>query len=466
MATEHWFHYKEELKMKAVRCLLVLIFLSPWSAGAFEVPDVSVHGFISQGYLKSNDNNFLTSDSMDGTAQFTEAGVVLSSQVSDSLRVGMQFLSRDLGDVGNGEVKLDWGFADYSHNDYLGLRVGKVKLPLGLYNEGRDTDLLRPMVFLPQSIYDETKRDLLVAYQGAGLYGSLPAGPLGYFDYHAFGGGINIDDDSLLNTALKQNGTFTTRTTLAPVLIPSFIANFGAAIPGATPAEKQAYLQANYIQQINVTSLEINNEYIAGGSLVLNTALDGLRLGGSVLTVKNDTEYVLNRSVNPAINPMDPNQVFVPTRLTGTIDNKLTWVASLEYVLGDFCLSSEYSETEREQTFNGTVATNATSQSGYVMGAYTLFDSLTLSLLYDVYYSDKDDRNGKEFAATSPDRQDFFAWRKDFGVGARYDINPNWLIKAEYHTVDGAALFMTTVNDPSQLKSDWDYFAVKMSYNF
>jgi len=434
--------------MKAVRCLLVLIFMSPWSAGAFEVPDVSVHGFISQGYLKSNDNNFLTSDSKDGTAQLTEAGVVLSSQVNDSLRVGVQFLSRDLGDVGNGEVKLDWGFADYSHNDYIGLRVGKVKLPLGLYNEGRDTDLLRPMVFLPQSIYDETKRDLLVAYQGAGLYGSLPAGPLGYFDYHAFGGGINIDDDSLLITALKQNGTFTAREWVKSTL------------PG--PAGLA------YAKDINITALDVDNDYIAGGSLVLNTALDGLRLGGSVLTVKNDIDYVLNRSIKlTAMTSGDPLQILVPTPLTGTIDNKLTWVASLEYVLGDFCLSSEYSETEREQTFNGTVATDATSQSGYVMGAYTLFDSLTLSLLYDVYYSDKDDRNGKEFAATNPvQRQDFFAWRKDFGVGARYDINPNWLIKAEYHTVDGAALFMTTVNDPTQLKSDWDYFAVKMSYNF
>jgi hypothetical protein len=438
--------------MKVLRCLLVLVFLSPWCAGAFEVPDVSVHGFVSQGYLKSNDNNFLTGDSKNGTAQFTEAGVVLSSQVNDSLRVGVQFLSRDLGDVGNGEVKLDWGFADYSHNDYLGLRVGKVKLPLGLYNEGRDTDLLRPMVFLPQSIYDETKRDLLVAYQGAGLYGSLPAGPLGYFDYHAFGGGINIDDDSLLNTALMQNGTFTTRQAVTPTLVPVL----------GSPAAAMAYAR-----QINITALDVNNDYIAGGSLVLNTALDGLRLGGSVLTVKNDINYVLNRSISPTVVATgDPLQILVPTRLTGSIDNKLTWVASLEYTLGDFFLASEYSETEREQTFNGRVATDATSQSGYVMGAYTFFDSLTLSLLYDVYYSDKDDRNGKEFAATSPDRQDFFAWRKDFGVGVRYDINPNWLIKAEYHAVDGAALFMTTVNDPSQLQQDWDYYAVKMSYNF
>jgi len=437
--------------MKVVRCLLLLVFLSPWSVWAFEMPDVSVHGFVSQGYLNSSDNNYLSTDSMRGTTQFTEAGVALSSEVSDKLHIGVQFLSRDLGDVGNGTVKLDWGFADYSHNDYLGIRAGKVKLPFGFYNEGRDTDLLRPMVFLPQSIYDETRRDLLVAYQGAGLYGSAPAGALGFFDYHVYGGGINIDDDSLLITALKQNGTFSTRKAVIPTLAPLI------GLPAA-----QAYAQ-----QLSITSLKVNNNYIAGGSLILNTSLDGLRLGGSVMRVENDIDYVLNRSINPTVvaggNPLN---IMVPTPLTGTIDNELTWVASLEYTIGDFLLASEYSETKRKQTYNGYVALDATSQSYYVMGAYTLYDRLTLSLLYDVYYADKSDKDGKDFAATSPDRKDFFTWRKDFGVGARYDISPNWLIKAEYHVVDGAALFLTTVNDPSKLVQDWDYYTVKMSFNF
>jgi len=156
----------------------------------------------------------------------------------------------------------------------------------------------------------------------------------------------------------------------------------------------------------------------------------------------------------------------VPTPLTGSLDNKLTWVGSLEYTLGSFVLSSEYSETKRTQEFNGIVATDATSQSYYVMGAYTFNNTLTLSLLYDVYYLDKDDKDGTKFVASAPGRKDFFAWRKDCGVGVRYDINSNWLVKAEYHRIDGASLFLTTVNDPTQLQQDWDYVAVKMSYNF
>jgi len=453
--------------MKTRLFVLVLFLAVPWSAWGLEIPEVSLHGFVSQGYLNSSKNNFLTPDTLEGTTEFNEVGLVVSSQVTDQLRIGAQLLSRDLGEVGNNEINLDWGFADFRHNDYHGLRVGKVKLPLGLYNEGRDADMLRSMVFLPQSIYDESKRDLLVAYQGAGLYGNLPLGPLGDLDYHGYYGGINVDDDSLLITALKQNATFTMRSNLGPELIPSFMSNYAASIPGSTPVAKQAYLQSHYIQQINVADLDVDNDYIGGGSITFNTALDGLRLGGSVLVVKNEINFVLNRSIDPTIDPTDANQVFVPTRLTGTLENELTWVASLEYGIGDVLLSSEYSETEREQTFNDVVAMDATSQSYYVMGAYTLFDRLTLSLLYDVYYSDKNDKDGVTFAASNPaQRKDFFSWRKDLGVGVRYDISPNWLVKAEYHTVDGTALFMTTVNDPADLEDEWDYYAVKMSFNF
>jgi len=441
--------------MKTRLIVLVTFLVVPWSAWGMDVPEVAVHGFVSQGYLRSTENNFLTKDSKEGTTQFNEVGLVVSSDVTDKLRIGAQLLSRDLGEVGNNEVNLDWGFADYRHNDYHGLRVGKVKLPFGLYNEGRDADMLRPMVFLPQSIYDESKRDLLVAYQGAGLYGNLPLGPLGDLDYHGYYGGINIDEDSLLVTALQQNATFTTRQSLASVLGPAFS-------PILTPAGAQAY-----IQQINVVDLDVNNDYIGGGSITYNTALEGLRLGGSVLMVKNDIDFVLNRSIDPTIDPTDPNQVFVPTRLSGTLENELTWVGSLEYGLGDFLLAGEYSETERKQVFNDVVALDATSQSYYVMGAYTFFDRLTLSLLYDVYYSDKDDKDGSAFVKSNPaQRKDFFTWRKDRGVGLRYDINPNWLIKAEYHAVDGAALFLTTVNDPADLEDKWDYYAVKMSFNF
>lgn len=426
---------------KGTLFILAVLLLLPIQAMAFDAAKLQVNGFLSQGYLDSTTNNFLTTDSVEGTTEFNEIGLAVSTQISDKLRAGMQLLARDLGNVGNNEVRLDWGFADYRYQDYLGVRIGKVKLPMGLYNEGRDTDMLRPMVFLPQSIYDETKRDLLVAYQGAGLYGNLSLGVLGDLDYHGFYGSINVDDESLLITALRQNGSFT-----------------------LTKANTTAPPPPN---QYSLNNVNVNNDYIAGGGLVINTALDGLRLGCSWLTVKNDLSFsgtILDSAPSPA-NP-NPSIVGIIPLGVGELENESTFVASLEYAYENFMLAGEYGETKRTQSFSGLVASEGTAQSWYVMAAYTFLDRLTVSALYDEYYSNKDDKDGEAFAKTSSSRKDFFTWRKDLGVGVRYDITPNWLVKAEYHDIDGAALFLTTVNNPADLEQDWDYFVVKTSVNF
>jgi len=441
------------MNWKVVWSLMVLVVVFPSTLLAFEVGNFHINGFVSQGYLDSSENNFLTEDSKEGSTQFREIGMTAQGQLTDKLRVGVQLLSRDLGDVGNDQIRLDWAYADYRFNDQVGIRLGKVKLPLGLYNEGRDTDMLRPMVFLPQSIYDETKRDLLVAYMGSGLYGNLTLGALGDLDYHAFYGTIDFPDDALLNDALTNNATFTLRTEVGPDLVP--------VAPGSTPQQKQGFVMNN----LYAKNLEIDNDYIAGGAVVLNTAVEGLRFGLSYLRVKNDLDFNSVISIDP-LDYGDPALYLAGSGLSGTLTNESTWVGSVEYVLGNLALAAEYAETDREQTFAGYTGQDATSQSYYLMASYTFLEKFTLSLLYDVFYSDKDDKDGKDFAATSPARRDFFSWRKDFGIGLRYDVNANWTLKAEYHDVNGTALFMTVLNDPADLEEDWEYAAFKVSYNF
>ncbi|MBE0595875.1 MAG: hypothetical protein IH614_01250 [Desulfuromonadales bacterium] len=438
-----------------------LMLLFPLGALAVDVGPVSINGFISQGYIDSEKNDFLAPNSTNGTFQYNEVGLTFNTQITDRLRMGAQILSRDLGQVGNNEVRLDWGFADYHASDYLGVRLGKVKLPMGLYNEGRDSDFLRPMVFLPQSIYDETKRELLVAYQGAGLYGNIPAGPAGDLDYHGFYGTINFPSDALLIGALEQNGTFTMRSNLGPVLVPAYTPRLGGGAAGQAAAR-------TYVQTLAVTDLDLQNDYITGGALVYNTPLSGLRFGLSFLRVKNDISFTMNKSIDPAIDPNNFNQVFNPVKLEGSLTNKSTLVGSVEYSIGPLVLAAEYSETDRVQKFSGFSGQDATSQSYYGMASYTFLDKWTLSALYDVYYSDKDDKDGDDFVAQAPvgQRQDFFTWRKDLGIGLRYDVNPWWTLKAEYHDIKGAGLFMTVVNDPSKLKENWSYVALKASFIF
>ena len=60
---------------------------------------------------------------------------------------------------------------------------------------------------------------------------------------------------------------------------------------------------------------------------------------------------------------------------------------------------------------------------------------------------------------------DYYFYRKDFGVGARLDISDNWLIKAEWHQLEGADLILPFFNNNMAVK-DWDYYIVKTSFNF
>jgi hypothetical protein len=395
------------------------------SAEPLIVDDLRINGFISQGYINSSGNNFL-SDSRDGTFEFNEVGLTINSKVNEKLRVGAQFLARDLGPVGNNEIRLDWGFADYHWHDMLGFRIGKAKMPMGLYNEGRDSDFLRPMVLLPQSIYDETKRDLLVAYQGGGIYGNIPLGFLGNMDYQGFFGSINIPDDSTLVTTMKGSASMLIK---QPPL-------------GGAPANM-------------LTSFSMDNNYIGGGSIIINTKLNNIRLGASYFTVDNDMTFSY---VNIA------GTTAAPSTGTGSLRNKARTVYSVEIPIGKLTLSGEYGETDREQVIFGKTNVDGPSQEYYAMATFAVTDALSLSGLYDIYYNLKDDKDGKKFAAANL-KPGYLAYRKDWGAGVRYDLNPNWTLKAEYHEVRGGALFMEAFNAGS-IQRAWEYYSLKASFNF
>ncbi len=165
-----------------VMTVVLLCLAGAGAARAFDVEEIEIHGFASTGYIKTDHNNYLVL-SEDGSFEFNEAGLNVTTALSENLRVGVQLFSRDLGDVGNNDIELDWALLDYHWNEALGLRVGRIKIPMGLYNDTRDYDLLRTSILLPQGLYNVYFREAEIAYQGAGLYGNLAlaaGGRLGY----------------------------------------------------------------------------------------------------------------------------------------------------------------------------------------------------------------------------------------------------------------------------------------------
>jgi len=61
---------------------------------------VQIHSFASQGFVYSNDNNYLTMDTSQGSFQMTDVGANISVRLTDKLRIGAQIYDRDFGQLG------------------------------------------------------------------------------------------------------------------------------------------------------------------------------------------------------------------------------------------------------------------------------------------------------------------------------------------------------------------------------
>jgi hypothetical protein len=205
------------------------LVLGSVSAGAQSLDDlnIQIHGYATQGFLYTTNNNILTTSSSNGSPAWTEAVLNVTSQPSPKLRIGVQGRYFLLGNLGN-EITLDWAAADYKANDRFGVRFGKVKTPSGLLNEIQDIDPSYMWSLLPQSVYQITSRNSLLAHYGGVVYGTLKLGQnLGKLEYRGFGGEreIGTNDGYLLNQ--RESG----------LVLPNGIGGptYGAALHWRTP---------------------------------------------------------------------------------------------------------------------------------------------------------------------------------------------------------------------------------------
>ena len=149
---------------------------------------VQVHGFGSQGFAVTSDNNFLTMKTADGSAALIDGGINASAKFGRKLLIGAQVYTRNVGNLGNGDVTVDWAQADYRFTQWLGVRAGKVKTVMGLYNDTQDMEFLQTFALLPQSVYPTDLRDGTIAHLGGDLYGRINVKSAGAIVYTAYVG--------------------------------------------------------------------------------------------------------------------------------------------------------------------------------------------------------------------------------------------------------------------------------------
>jgi len=372
-----------------------------------QLPDV--HAFVSQGFMLSSKNNYLTR-SRRGSFEFTEVGLNLTKAITDDLSVGMQLFMRDLGPIGNYKPQFDWFYLDYHFRDWLGLRAGRTKLPFGLYNDQSDIDSARVPVLLPQSVYPTTSRDFLLAQTGFELYGYEPLPFIGALDYRFYGGTIYLDSTSL-------------------------------NAPGTT-----------------VTDIDV--PYVAGTRVLWHapSPLDGLTAGASLQLLRIDLDLLLSPDEVAGLKQAG----VVPPDFGDTFKYKLPaflWVGSVEYAAHDLLLAAEYSRWRYDYKIRPEVVPdgNITSTRWYVMGSYRVAPWFSPGVYYAFFNT----------GAKGPDTRD--KYQQDFAVSNRYDLTPNWLLKLEGHYMRGTAGLSSALNSNlplGELARDWTVFMVKTTAFF
>jgi hypothetical protein len=321
-----------------VRSLLLAALLVSWGAGAAELalpgnlPELQIHGFVSQGFLFSSANNYLANSSK-GSFEFSEVGLNFTMPATDRLRLGVQLFSRDLGPTGDYRAVLDWYYLDYHWNDWLGVRAGRVKVPFGLYNDSADIDSARTAVLLPQSVYPAESRDYLLAQTGVEVYGYSSIGGLGGLDYRLYTGTLFIEPPK----------------------------------PGSTP----------------FTVLNYTVPWLAGGRLLWSPPLEGLRLGASVEILKLEGDLL-----GPA--PIGKFAFTVPATLWVASAEYVVrdWLFAAEFSRWVVKLESSKPSVLPESS--------TTSQRAYALATYRINSWLQAGGYYSIYYPDFQHREGQD----------------------------------------------------------------------
>ena len=178
--------------------LLLLLALGPSPIRAELRSDWG--GFLSQGWARSDHNAFYGGSDRDaGSFDYRELGLNGFVAFTPRARVNGQLLSRRAGEGSDGSPQLDYLFADLTlllqMERQFGVRVGRIKNPLGFYNETRDVAFTRPGIIMPQPIYFDQVRELQLSSDGAALY-YRSTGPFGNWLFDAQHGALQTGNST------------------------------------------------------------------------------------------------------------------------------------------------------------------------------------------------------------------------------------------------------------------------------
>lgn len=374
-----------------------------WGAAQADAPQI--HGFLSQGYLRSEHNSFYGTDSLDGGSwRLREAGLNAFWRPRPRMMFSAQGIVRQAGERDIPAATLDYAFLTFNLVSAMDQRddllLGRIKLPLGFYNETRDVPVTRPSILLPQSIYFDRTRDLALSADGLMWVGWQQRGD------HGWTGKLAVMRPRV-QTPDVEDALFQTDLT-------------GELSPGRLLAWQFRY------------------ERLSRG---ISAGVSGLYAW---------TDY-------PGTADMPKGRVrFLPVILSIAMDRE-RWSFTAEYA----------SRTIVYRGFAGTPIEDEdmTGESFYGQGVWRLTPRLSALIRFDRLLVDRNDPEGRRYAAASG-QPAHLRFARDWTLGLTWDPSASWRLQVEHHWVDGTAWLTRVDRQQGALRRGWSLWAAMLAYRF
>jgi hypothetical protein len=142
----------------AAGAALTIAALFPSAVACQDAPRVSIHGYLTQGWGLSTGVRFygLTDDA---STDFRYAALQLRYAPTDNDQFVVQLNHRRLGRSHitdfESDVSLNWAFYQRGFKDGTTVKIGRMPIPRGIYNELRSVGVVLPTYRPPVVFYDE-----------------------------------------------------------------------------------------------------------------------------------------------------------------------------------------------------------------------------------------------------------------------------------------------------------------------
>ena len=217
--------------------------ICPATTAAVELGDrIDLHGYGYQDYAQASANSYLGADKH-GTWDNNFFGLVMAATLTDRSKFWMQF-----EDTATEGTNVTWAFVDYDLSDDVRLHAGRVKLPLGFYNEIIDAKPLQPAALEP-SLYQEAADMVHDSYQGVGIDYEQDIGG-GHVLWQGYGGNVYDNDPSVVTRDRRAyGGRITYRTPIDGVTLmgSAYRTEVQTLATGTMSNEDRAILSAGYL---------------------------------------------------------------------------------------------------------------------------------------------------------------------------------------------------------------------------